>query len=419
MKIGYACLQKGVYDSGYKSCNMKNASRENLLEIIKYNIGQLSKMLDYNIRNKISLFRLSSDIIPFGSSIASNIDWEYIFRDDFQELKEKILVNKLRVSVHPGQYTILNSKDKEIVEKAVQDLDYHLRLLKALGTDRTSKIVLHIGGVYDNKKQSMDRFIENFSMLGDELKARIVLENDHRSYNIEDVLYIGNKLSVAVVFDNLHHEINPASTGKSPREYILEAGRTWSEKDGSQKIHYSQNHKLKSRGSHSETIDLFKFQEFYERNLYDLEDIDLMLEVKDKNLSVIKLNNFLFNRNIKYLEEEWSRYKYSVLEHSPKIYMDIRELLKDKKEYPILEFYGLLDQALDQETTIGKGINALDHVWGYFKDRAGEDEVKKYNSYIRRFKNASISIRPVKNYLLKLALKYNEKYLINSYFFCI
>jgi UV DNA damage endonuclease len=57
-------------------------------------------------------------------------------------------------------------------------------------------------------------------------------------------------------------------------------------------------------------------------------DLDIMLEVKDKNLSALKCINTVTNRGMSALESEWARYKYSVLEHSPVIYQSIRDTSK-------------------------------------------------------------------------------------------
>ncbi|NLY37014.1 MAG: hypothetical protein GX046_07255, partial [Tissierellia bacterium] len=71
MKIGYACLTLGVEETNFKTCILKNASEENLLSIIEHNLNSLDGIIDYNIENNIKLFRISSGIIPFGSSPAN------------------------------------------------------------------------------------------------------------------------------------------------------------------------------------------------------------------------------------------------------------------------------------------------------------------------------------------------------------
>lgn len=414
MKIGYACLTVGVRDTNFKTCTLKNASEENLLKIIEHNLESLENIIDYNIKNSIKLFRISSDIIPFGSSRVNKLIWWDIFQIKLDNIGKKIKKSNMRVSMHPGQYTVLNSKDEDVVKRAVLDLEYHTRFLDSLNVDKKNKIILHIGGVYGDKEKAIERFIENYRHLDKKIKNRLVIENDDKSYNIEDVLMISDKLDIPVVYDNLHNEVLPADSSKSHRYYIERARETWKIDDGRQKTHYSQQNGKKRAGSHSETIDLREFSQY----INGLPDIDIMLEVKDKNLSTIKVNNYLTpKKSIKFLEREWSKYKYNILEHSPSIYNEIRNLLKDKDSYPVFEFYRLIDRALNLDVEFGNSINAISHVWGYFKDKASEKEKKKYNSYLERYKKGSFSIRAIKKLLWEMAVKYREGYLLSSYYF--
>ncbi len=67
MSIGYACLTVGVPGTKLRSCTLKNSAPDVLTYLIQSNLTALDKILDYNIQNGIKLFRVSSDIIPFGS----------------------------------------------------------------------------------------------------------------------------------------------------------------------------------------------------------------------------------------------------------------------------------------------------------------------------------------------------------------
>ena len=66
--------------------------------------------------------------------------------------------------MHPGQYTVLNSPNVEVVNRAIDDLNYHTKVLDSLGVGSEHKIVLHIGGVYDDKDSAIRRFITNYSL---------------------------------------------------------------------------------------------------------------------------------------------------------------------------------------------------------------------------------------------------------------
>lgn len=422
MSIGYACLTLGVPFTDMKSCTLKNATDERLLEITAHNLKSLENIIKYNLKHDIKLFRISSDLIPFGSNPANKLSWWEIFSEEFLRIGEIIKSADIRVSMHPGQYTVLNSLNSEVVKKAVEDLIYHCKVLEALGTEKNSKVILHIGGVYGDKKEAIKKFKKNYMALDNIIKKRLVIENDQKSYNIQDVLEIGQELNIPVVFDNLHHKINQENldTKINIDDYfwINECRKTWKNHDGNQKIHYSQQDSIKHPGAHSKTIAIEEFMEFYS-NL-NRNDIDIMLEVKDKNLSGIKcINCTRSNGKIGILEEEWSRYKYNVLEHSPNNYKEIRRLLKDKNQYPAVKFYNLIEDSFNQQATSGNLINGAQHVWGYFKDIASTKEKEDFLRNLNNFNEGKSTANNIKNQLKKLAVKHQRQYLLDSYYFTL
>ncbi|HOP11623.1 MAG TPA: UV DNA damage repair endonuclease UvsE [Oscillospiraceae bacterium] len=414
MNIGYACLAVAVPGSELKSCTLKNAQPERLLPLIAHNLNALETLIDYNIKNGIKLFRISSDLIPFGSSAAAKLPWQDLYADRFTAIGQKIRDSHLRVSMHPGQYTVLNSPDESVAERASQDLAYHAKLLDALGLDASHKIILHLGGAYDNKEQAKARFLSRFHQLDPKIKNRLLLENDDTVFNIKDVLETALAAQIPVVFDNLHHAVNPPEESRSDREWIRQCAATWHEKDGSPKIHYSQQNPQKKPGAHSDFIRIDPFLNFI-RPLSDL-DVDIMLEVKDKNRSALKCLNCISHRGIAALEAEWARYKYRILEHSPGHYQTARKLLQDKTAYPALPFYRLIEEALDLPIEPGNAANAAQHVWGYFKDKATQTEKKRFQILLQKYAAGESQLKSVKNHFLRLAEKYCENYLLEGYY---
>lgn len=170
MKIGYACLTIGVLNANLKSCTAKSANDEKLIEVTENNLKSLHNIIKYNIENNIKLFRISSDLIPFGSSPLNNLPWWDIFGEEFAKIGKEIRKNSIRVSMHPGQYTVLNSTSEDVVKRAMTDLNYHNKVLDCLGVNEESKIVLHIGGVYNDKKSAIKRFIDNYALLENGIK---------------------------------------------------------------------------------------------------------------------------------------------------------------------------------------------------------------------------------------------------------
>lgn len=415
MSIGYACIAVAVNGSEMKSCTLKNANEERLLSLIEHNLSALETVIDYNVLNGIKLFRISSDLIPFGSTVAADILWYERFSGELSRIGQKIIKAGMRVSMHPGQYTVLNSINNTVVEQAIKDLDYHAKVLDALGLGAEHKLVLHLGGVYGNKSQAIERFQVHYKHIAPAVQNRLVLENDDTMFNISDVLEASAIADIPVVFDNLHNAVNPASHSASDLDWIKICSATWKRRDGLQKVHYSQQNPEKKPGAHSETIEVDKFLDYYHR-LTGM-DIDIMLEVKDKNISALKCINCVSNRGIGALEREWARYKYNILERSPAVYGRIRTLLTDKNTYPALEMYRLIEEAYHTPTHRGNAVNAVQHVWGYFKNKATKAEKSRFYQLMKKYFSDDASLTSLKNYLHRVARKYNEEYLLNGYYF--
>ncbi|HBL67260.1 MAG TPA: UV DNA damage repair endonuclease UvsE [Lachnospiraceae bacterium] len=417
MNVGYACLTVGVSGTKQRTCIMKNATPDVLSTLIRANLEALDHILDYNITNGLKLFRVSSNIIPFGSHPVNALKWWEDFHAQLEGLGHKALSNGLRLSMHPGQYTVLNSPDAGVVRQAVADLRYHTQFLDAMGLGKEHKIVLHIGGTYGDKKAAMKRFTEQYHQLNEDIRQRLVIENDDRHYSISEVLAIGLAEGIPVVFDNLHNRVNPDKGGHrnyTEMEWIAACAQTWHAEDGRPKIHYSQQDPSKRPGSHSATLDAGAFAAFCQ----DLGDcrVDIMVEVKDKNLSAVKCANAIATPDIRRLEREWSRYKYLVLEHSQRIYLAIRQLLKDKGVYPVIEFYRLIDKALMTPTNPANAVNAAQHVWGYFKDTTDEQTRRRFEKSLDQVSRGESTIS-LKRLLQKLTVVQQQPYLLDSLYF--
>jgi len=415
MAIGYACVTIGVPGSGMSRCNLKNATNEKIRAIISSNLSALETVVDYNIQNNIKLYRISSDNIPFASHPINQIRWWEEEKERLKHIGMKITKARMRVSMHPGQYTVLNASNAQVVQNAFQELIYHEKFLNTLGMDEKSKLVLHIGGVYGNKAMAMNAFVNNYSLLPEEVKNRLVIENDDKNYTIQDVLSIYNEIGSPVVFDTLHHKCNAPKEILAESLWIKKCELTWKQRDGRQKLHYSEQKKEGSSGSHSDTIFLPDFLEFYQ-GLYN-KNIDIMLEVKDKNLSAVKCNNIvLLDATANMLEVEWSRYQYFVLSRSARLSDNIKQLLEDKEAKVAKEFYDIIEQAFILPEDKDAEINAAKHVWGYLARDCGKAEEKRYERLLAAYENGTGLILPVKNHLLKCA-RAREEYLINSLYF--
>ena len=68
MRIGYPCITVGVPFANFRTCTEKYATEDHLTELIRHNLDALERVLTYNLSQGIQLFRIYSDLIPFGSS---------------------------------------------------------------------------------------------------------------------------------------------------------------------------------------------------------------------------------------------------------------------------------------------------------------------------------------------------------------
>ncbi len=316
--------------------------------------------------------------------------------------------------MHPGQYTVLNSPRNEVVERAILDLEYHEKFLRALGTDKKSKIVLHLGGVYGDKKSAIESFVANYNKLSQKIADRLILENDDRSYNINDILEVSEKLDIPVVYDNLHNKVNKADE-KDALYWIEKCSLTWKDDDGRQKIHYSQQNRQRQPGAHTNTVMIDEFMVFYER-IRDLQ-LDVMLEVKDKNISAVKCLNCIDpGRGQGMLQRDWGRYKYAVMEKSQADYRKISGLFSEE-EYPAVEFYRIAERSLASDRSLGDEENTAMHVWGYFKNETTKDEYGKFFKLLNELNMEEKTINRLKRFLYSLAQKHDREYLLDSYYF--
>ncbi len=291
MKIGYPCINLSLDCRSSRTFRLKNYSEKRLKEIIKSNLDCLLNILKYNKENRIHFFRITSDLIPFASHSIMNFYWQKYFKSDFWQIGQFIKKNKMRITMHPGQYTVLNSINQKVYKNSLLDLAYHVEVLDLMELDSKAKIQIHVGGVYQNKQESINRFIKRYNSLDDNIKRRLIIENDEKSYNLNDCLQIHKKTEIPIVLDVYHHEC--FNSGESLSEAFKLFFKTWYDEDGIPIVHYSSQKVGGKKGNHANEIDLNHFEQFI-KNTLDF-NFDLMLEIKDKEKSVLKAMKLIKN----------------------------------------------------------------------------------------------------------------------------
>jgi len=304
MNIGYPCINNSIRRNASSTFRLASYSESKLIQTVKGNLIYLSQILEYNVKNNLLFFRISSDLVPFASHPICKFEWYKFFQSEFEQIGDYIKRHNIRISMHPDQFVVLNSPNDKILENSIKELKYHCRVLDRMRLDGTAKVQIHVGGVYGNKPEAIDRFIKtynNIHLIDHSIKKRLVIENDDHLYNIKDCFYINQQTSIPVIFDNLHHECFGSSQKESKMEErsvrnpLQKAMSTWkNNNDGFPMVDYSSqdirnisddNHLRVRKGKHTVTINPNLFKSFLKQT--GGLDFDIMLEIKDKEISAL------------------------------------------------------------------------------------------------------------------------------------
>lgn len=306
IKLGYACIAKTL-ENVTPSTNytyteyLKTKNFSKLNEIIISNLKDLNILIDYNIRNNIHFFRLSSKIIPLATRLDVIFDYKEKYLEYYKLIGEKIKNSNMRCDFHPDQFCVLNSVRTEVLDNTIEILKYHYNLLDYLNIE-DKLLVLHIGSSVLGKENAKTRFINNFKKLPVEIQKCIAIENDDKVFNIKDCIDIYRKIKTPIVLDYHHHFCN--NDGQDINIYLPTVLNSWG--NITPKMHFSspKNKTKKEFRSHHDFINSDSFINFIELiKVYD-KDIDVMIEAKAKDMALFKLTRELkYKTNYKFIDE--------------------------------------------------------------------------------------------------------------------
>jgi len=258
-------------------------------ELALQNVKDLVKIINWNNKNGIKLFRISSDMFPWMSEYELSDLPEYNKIKNILRGAGKIAMdNGQRLTFHPGPFDVLASLTQRVVDKCIIDLNKHGEIMDLLGLprDHSAPINIHVNTTQGGKNEAMERFCENFTLLNESVRTRLVVENDDKEsqYTTED-LHEGvySKVGVPVTFDYHHHWCHP---GKLTQEDALKLAATTWPKNIKQLVHYSscqmihENSEQTNKRAHADYI--YEYIETYGLHL------DIELEVKAKELALQK-----------------------------------------------------------------------------------------------------------------------------------
>lgn len=281
MRLGYACMNTEL-KTVFRTLRVATAEAEGtakIKELTLKNMQTTFEILQWNLEHDIFFYRASSSMIPLSTHPIN--DWIWWEDPDFlsiaAQIRELAETHGMRISMHPGQYTVLNSPKPEVVKKSVEDLVYHDRLIALLGGN---DLIVHTGGAYGDKERAKIRFAENYALLPANIKKRLRLENDDKTFTVRDVLDVNKLCGVPICFDIHHHNCN---NDGSPVDYA-EILATW-EGYGIPKIHISTGKEGFTDLRHHNIVTQEDFDELL--LLLKGTDADIMFEAKLKEQAVL------------------------------------------------------------------------------------------------------------------------------------
>lgn len=321
MKLGFACK---YLDSDLKQffpfkattrtrfLSLNNEERIGLIYTLsKNNLTNL--LLDFKhlsqLPEDLRMMRIGSDLLPlYTVPDASSLYKTFLpdLQPLFTQCGEVARANNIRLSFHPGQYSVLASDNPLVVEKAIEDVEYHALCAQLMGYGKTFqdfKINIHMNG-----KRGFSGFKEAFAKLSDAAQRMLTVENDEISCSLDDVLQA--RELCAVVLDIHHHWVkeNEFIKPDDPRIDLLKA--SW--RGVRPVIHYSisQEGLIPEKGFPDQALlGLSKStlrahsDYFFNSTLNDwalsFKDFDIMCEVKMKNIARDRLYDYsLLNKKV-------------------------------------------------------------------------------------------------------------------------
>jgi len=301
-RLGYVAMTLNLEDASpsstitataFNKIQDQEARMNKLRKIAQKNIRNSLRILIYNKATDIKVYRFTSKIIPLATHPLVQ-HWDYCseLKDEFIEIGNFVKENGFRVSAHPDHFTLINSPKEHIFYESLKDLEYHANIFEAMGLEEAKyKLVMHVGGVYKDKKTSMQNFKNNFHRLPDRVRKRIILENDDKSYTASEVLELCKELSIPMVFDVHHHKC--VNNGERIEDLLEEIFHTWEGESWPPKIHFSSPKSEKDFRSHADYVQLEEFLQFLQAARLINRDFDVMLEAKNKDNALLKLSSEL------------------------------------------------------------------------------------------------------------------------------
>ena len=296
----------------------REVAEQRLWDIMEHNIASFERLINYvgTLPQELRMVRLGSDVLP----VYTEPTWSYFWRlpdvrnyceRTFKQVGDVARALNVRLSMHPGQFTVLASDNDEIVERSIEEFEYHVDCIRWMGYGQSFqdfKCNVHISG-----RRGPAGIIDVLSRLSPEARNTITIENDEMSHGIEASLELVDHC--ALVLDIHHHWVRTGEYIRPTDDRYLRIIDSW--RGVRPVIHYSYSrdehlplgfdhnslpdmnrlleagHKKQKLRAHS---DWYPNQQANDWALSFLDTADIMCESKCKNLASIELYNYANTR---------------------------------------------------------------------------------------------------------------------------
>jgi UV DNA damage repair endonuclease len=186
----------------------KEVAEQKLWDLMVGNIEATRKLVEKvgALDESLRMVRLSSDILP----VYTESTWSRYWRDssvraycerEFLRVGDLARQNNVRLSMHPGQFTVLASESDDIVNRSIEEFEYHADMVRWMGYGKSFqdfKINVHIAG-----RRGPDGIRAAHKRLSVEARNCITIENEENAWGLDDCLTISDV--VPIVMDIHHH----------------------------------------------------------------------------------------------------------------------------------------------------------------------------------------------------------------------
>ena len=294
--IGYCCIPLGCNIDKKKkdqiSVNRSMVKRtfeakglSYVSELILQNLKDTLKVLDWNLKNSIYIYRMSSDSFPWMSEYKfEDLPNFHLIKILLEQIGEKIKSNGIRVSYHPGPFNVLASENDAVVKKTIDELNKHAELMDLMGLEQSTyyPINIHINTTKPTREEAAQRFVDRFPLLSESCRKRLTVENDDspNQYSVRmlyDMVY--TKTRIPIVFDQ--HHFNYGEQDQTMEEALKLAYSTWSTRP---LTHMSSPKTIEDNSGKQTAHADYIYEEIKTFGL----DFDVEIEAKAKDLAVIR-----------------------------------------------------------------------------------------------------------------------------------